>query len=215
MAALTGLPFVTAENKFEALAAHDTIIEMSGALNVLAASLMKIANDLRLLGSGPRSGLGELTLPANEPGSSIMPGKVNPTQAEALTMICAQVMGNHVTITVAGASGHLELNVFKPMMIYDLLQSIRLLADGARSFTDNLVVGIEPNRDRIADLVAGSLMLITALNPHIGYENAAKVAKKAFADGTTLREAALALGPVTAEQFDEWVRPEQMIRPSS
>ena len=215
VAALTGLPFVTAENKFEALAAHDTIIEMSGALNVLAASLMKIANDLRLLGSGPRSGLGELTLPANEPGSSIMPGKVNPTQAEALTMICAQVMGNHVTITVAGASGHLALNVFKPVMIYDLLQSIRLLADGARSFTDNLVVGIEPNRDRIADLVAGSLMLITALNPHIGYENAAKVAKKAFADGTTLREAALALGLVTAEQFDEWVRPEQMIRPSS
>ncbi len=215
VARLTGLPFVTAENKFEALAAHDTIIEMSGALNVLAASLMKIANDLRLLGSGPRSGLGELTLPANEPGSSIMPGKVNPTQAEALTMVCAQVMGNHVTITVAGASGHLELNVFKPVMIYDLLQSIRLLADGARSFTDNLVVGIEPNRDRIADLGAGSLMLITALNPHIGYENAAKVAKKAFADGTTLREAALALGLVTAEQFDEWVRPEQMVRPSS
>ena len=215
VARLTAQAFLTAENKFEALAAHDTIIEMSGALNVLAASLMKIANDLRLLGSGPRSGLGELTLPANEPGSSIMPGKVNPTQAEALTMVCAQVMGNHVTITVAGASGHLELNVFKPVMIYDLLQSIGLLADGARSFTDNLVVGIEPNRDRIADLVAGSLMLITALNPHIGYENAAKVAKKAFADGTTLREAALALGLVTAEQFDEWVRPEHMVRPSS
>ena len=215
VAALTGLPFRAAENKFEALAAHDTIIEMSGALNVLAASLMKIANDLRLLGSGPRSGLGELTLPANEPGSSIMPGKVNPTQAEALTMVCAQVMGNHVTITVAGASGHLELNVFKPVMIYDLLQSIRLLADGARSFTDNLVVGIEPNRDRIEALVAGSLMLITALYPHIGYENAAKVAKKAFADGTTLREAALALGLVTAAQFDEWVRPERMVRPSS
>ena len=215
VATLTGLPFRAAENKFEALAAHDTIIEMSGALNVLAASLMKIANDLRLLGSGPRSGLGELTLPANEPGSSIMPGKVNPTQAEALTMVCVQVMGNHVTITVAGASGHLELNVFKPVMIYDLLQSIRLLADGARSFTDNLVVGIEPNRDRIEALVAGSLMLITALNPHIGYENAAKVAKKAFADGTTLREAALALGLVTAAQFDEWVRPERMVRPSS
>ena len=215
VARLTGLAFLTAENKFEALAAHDTIIEMSGALNVLAASLMKIANDLRLLASGPRSGLGELSLPANEPGSSIMPGKVNPTQAEALTMVCAQVMGNHVTITVAGASGHLELNVFKPVMIYDLLQSIGLLADGTRSFTDNLVVGIEPNRDRIAALVGESLMLITALNPHIGYDNAAKVAKKAFADGTTLREAALALGLVTAEQYDEWVQPEQMIRPSS
>ena len=215
MARLTGLPFRTAENKFEALAAHDTIIEMSGALNVLAASLMKIANDLRLLGSGPRSGFGELTLPANEPGSSIMPGKVNPTQAEALTMVCAQVMGNHVTITVAGASGHLELNVFKPVMIYDLLQSIRLLGDSIRSFTDNLVVGIEPNRDRIAALVADSLMLVAALNPHIGYDNAAKVAKKAFSDGITLREAVLTLGLVTAEQYDDWVQPEQMVRPSS
>ena len=214
VAALTGLPFVSASNKFEAIAAHDTIIEVSGALNVVAASLNKIANDVRLLGSGPRSGLGELILPANEPGSSIMPGKVNPSQAEALTMVCAQVMGNHVTITFAGASGHLELNVFKPVMIYNLLQSIQLLGDAARSFTDNTVVGIKPNTQRIDDLLGNSLMLVTALSPHIGYDNAANIAKKALVEGTTLREAALSLGAVTAEQFDEWVRPEVMVRPA-
>ena len=212
-AKITGLPFVTAPNKFEALAAHDALIEASGALNVVAASLMKIANDIRLLGSGPRSGLGELRLPANEPGSSIMPGKVNPTQCEALTMVCTQVMGNHVTVTIAGASGHLELNVFKPVMIHNLLHSIRLLGDAASSFTDHCVAGIEPNTERIAELRDGSLMLVTALNPHIGYDNAAKVAKKAHAEGTTLREAAKALGLLTDEQFDEWVRPEKMVDP--
>ena len=215
VAVLTGLPFVSAPNKFEAIAAHDTIIEVSGALNVVAASLNKIANDIRLLGSGPRSGFGELVLPANEPGSSIMPGKVNPTQAEALTMVCAQVMGNHVTITIAGASGHLELNVFKPVMIYNLPQSIQLLGDAARSFADNTVVGIEPNTQRINELLANSLMLVTALSPHIGYDNAANVAKKALVEGITLREAALSLGAVTAEQFDEWVRPELMVRPAN
>ncbi len=212
-AKITGLPFVTAPNKFEALAAHDALIEASGALNVIAASLMKIANDIRLLGSGPRSGLGELRLPENEPGSSIMPGKVNPTQCEALTMVCTQVMGNHVTVTIAGASGHLELNVFKPVMIHNLLHSIRLIGDAASSFTDNCVAGIEPNVERIAQLRDDSLMLVTALNPHIGYDNAAKVAKKAHAEGTTLREAAKALGLLTDEQFDEWVRPEKMVDP--
>ena len=212
-AKITGLPFVTAPNKFEALAAHDALIEASGALNVIAASLMKIANDIRLLGSGPRSGLGELRLPENEPGSSIMPGKVNPTQCEALTMVCTQVMGNHVTVTIAGASGHLELNVFKPVMIHNLLHSIRLIGDAASSFTDNCVAGIEPNVERIAQLRDDSLMLVTALNPHIGYDNAAKVAKKAHAEGTTLREAATALGLLTDEQFDEWVRPEKMVDP--
>ena len=210
---LTGLPFVTAANKFEALASHDAIIELSGAYNVLAASLLKIANDIRLLGSGPRSGLGELHLPENEPGSSIMPGKVNPTQAEALTMVATQVMGNHVTVTVAGSQGHFELNVFKPVMIYDLLQSGRLIADACVSFTDNCVVGIEPNRARIKQLLEGSLMLVTALNPHIGYDKAAKVAKKAHAEGTSLKEAAVALGFLTAEEFDKFVRPEQMIGP--
>ncbi len=214
VAKLTGLPFATAATKFEALAAHDTVIEVSGALNVLAASLMKIGNDIRFLGSGPRSGLGELSLPENEPGSSIMPGKVNPTQAEALTMVCAQVIGNHVTVTVAGASGHFELNVFKPVMIYDLLQSIRLMADAAISFADNCVAGIRANEARIAELVDRSLMLVTALNPHIGYDNAAKVAKKAHAEGTTLKAAALALGLVTAEDFDRWVRPDAMLGPS-
>ena len=211
----TGLPFVTAPNKFEALAAHDAIIEASGALNVIAASLMKIANDIRFLASGPRSGLGELSLPENEPGSSIMPGKVNPTQAEALTMVCAQVIGNHTTITVAGASGHFELNVFKPVMIYGLLQSIRLLADAAVSFHNNCVVGITPNLDRIEELLNRSLMLVTALAPHIGYDNATKIAKKAHAEGTTLREAAAALGLVSGEDFDRWVRPEQMIGPNN
>jgi fumarate hydratase class II len=210
---LTGIAFHTAPNKFEALAAHDAMVELSGALNVLAASLMKIANDVRLLGSGPRCGLGELVLPANEPGSSIMPGKVNPTQAEALTMVCAQVMGNHVTVTVAGSNGHFELNVFKPVIIYAVLQSARLLADASRSFVDNCVAGIEANRARIDQLMHESLMLVTALNPHIGYDNAAKVAKKAFAENTTLKDAAVALGLLSAEQFDEWVRPENMLGP--
>jgi fumarate hydratase class II len=214
VAMTTGLPFVTAPNKFEALAAHDAVVEASGALNVLAASLMKIANDIRFLASGPRSGLGELILPENEPGSSIMPGKVNPTQAEALTQICAQVIGNHTAITVAGASGHFELNVFKPVMIHNLLQSIRLMADGCASFAARCVAGIEANRDRIAELVERSLMLVTALTPHIGYDNAAKIAKKAHADGTTLKEAALALGLVTEAQFDDWVRPERMLGPT-
>ena len=214
VAEITGLPFVTAPNKFEALAAHDAIVEASGALNTLAASLMKIANDIRFLGSGPRSGLGELLLPANEPGSSIMPGKVNPTQAEALTQVCAQVMGNHTAITVAGASGHFELNVFKPVMIYNLLQSIRLLADAAVSFADNCVAGIAADRERIAALLGRSLMLVTALAPHIGYDNAAKIAKTAHEEGSTLREAAVVLGLVTPEQFDEWVRPEAMLGPS-
>ena len=213
VARITGLPFVTAPNKFEALAAHDAIVEASGAYNVLAASCMKIANDIRLAGSGPRSGLGELLLPENEPGSSIMPGKVNPTQAEALTMVATQVMGNHVTITVAGSQGHFELNVFKPVMIYNLLQSGRLLADACVSFAENCVEGIQPNRERIRQLLEQSLMLVTALNPHIGYDNAAKVAKKAHAENLTLREAAVALGLLAAEEFDRLVRPEDMLGP--
>jgi fumarate hydratase, class II len=213
VAKITGLPFVTAENKFEALAAHDALVELSGALNVLAASLTKIANDIRLLGSGPRCGLGELRLPENEPGSSIMPGKVNPTQCEALTMVCAQVMGNHVAVSIAGANGHFELNVYKPVMIHNVLQSVRLLADGCRSFTDKCVVGIEADRERIDELLHRSLMLVTALNPRIGYDNAAKVAKKAYAEGTSLEEAAVALGLLTAEEFAQWVRPEEMIGP--
>jgi fumarate hydratase class II len=213
VARVTGLPFVSAPNKFEALAAHDAIVEASGAFNVLAVSLNKIANDIRFLGSGPRSGLGELILPANEPGSSIMPGKVNPTQCEALTQVCAQVFGNHVTITVAGASGHFELNVFKPVIIYNLLQSIRLLADACTSFTDNCVAGIEADRDRIDELVHRSLMLVTALNPHIGYDNAAKIAKKAHAEGKTLKDVAVELGLLSAEEFDAWVRPERMVGP--
>jgi fumarate hydratase class II len=215
VASITKLPFVTAPNKFEALAAHDAIIEASGALNVFAASLMKIANDIRLLGSGPRCGLGELSLPENEPGSSIMPGKVNPTQCEAATMVCTQIMGNHMTITVAGSNGHFELNVFKPVMIYNLLQSIRLLSDTCHSFVENCVEGIEANRDRIAQLRDESLMLVTALNPHIGYDNAAKIAKKAHKEGTTLKAAAVELGLLTEEQFDQWVKPEQMIGPRS
>jgi fumarate hydratase class II len=214
VSAITGHSFKTAPNKFEALAANDAVVEASGALNVLAASLMKIANDIRFLGSGPRSGLGELLLPENEPGSSIMPGKVNPTQCEALTMVCCQVMGNNVAITVAGSNGHFELNVFKPVMIHNLLQSVRLVADAAVSFTDNCVVGIEANRERIARLMAESLMLVTALNPHIGYDNAAKIAKKAHKDGTTLIEAGTALGLLTEQQFKEWVRPENMVGPS-
>ena len=213
VAEITKLSFVTAENKFEALAAHDAIVESSGALNTLAVSLMKIANDIRLLGSGPRSGIGEIILPANEPGSSIMPGKVNPTQCEALTMVCAQIMGNHTTVSVAGSNGHFELNVFKPVMIYNLLQSIRLIADSAKSFTDNCVVGIEADEKRITAMMENSLMLVTALNPHIGYDNAAKIAKKAYADGSTLKEAAIELDLLTAEQFDEWVDPLTMIKP--
>jgi len=213
VAEATGHDFVTAPNKFEALAAHDALVELSGALNSVAVSAMKIANDIRLLGSGPRSGLGEIALPANEPGSSIMPGKVNPTQCEALTMVCAQVMGNHTTVSVAGSHGHLELNVFKPVMIYAVLQSIRLLADSAVSFTDNCVTGIAANTQRIDKLMNESLMLVTALNPHIGYDNAAKIAKKAHADGTTLQEAGIELGLLTQEQFAEWIVPREMIKP--
>ncbi|MEO0641973.1 MAG: class II fumarate hydratase [Pseudomonadota bacterium] len=213
VAQATGHAFVTAPNKFEALAAHDALVELSGALNSVAVSAMKIANDIRLLGSGPRSGLGEIALPANEPGSSIMPGKVNPTQCEALTMVCAQVMGNHTTVSVAGSHGHLELNVFKPVMIYAVLQSIRLLSDSAVSFTDKCVAGIEANTARIDTLMNESLMLVTALNPHIGYDNAAKIAKKAHTDGTTLKEAGLELGLVTEEQFAQWIVPSEMIRP--
>ena len=213
VAAFTGLDFVTAENKFEALAAHDAFVEMSGMLNTIAASLNKIANDIRLLGSGPRSGLGELSLPENEPGSSIMPGKVNPTQCEAMTMVCAQVMGNHTAISVAGTQGHMELNVFKPVMAYNLIQSMRLLGDAAVSFTDNCVVGIVPNEDNIRNLMERSLMLVTALAPKIGYDNATIVAKTAHKNGTTLREEAVGGGFVTETEFDAIVRPEDMIGP--
>jgi fumarate hydratase class II len=210
----TGLPFVTAPNKFEALAANDAEVELSGALNTLAASLFKIASDIRLMGSGPRSGIAEISLPENEPGSSIMPGKVNPTQVEALTMVCCQVMGNHVAITVAGSQGHFELNVYKPVIIYNLLQSIKLIAEGAVSFTDNCVAGIVPNEKRIQDLLDRSLMLVTALAPKIGYDKAAQIAKTAHKQGTTLREEALALG-ITEEDFNAVVRPELMIKPGS
>ena len=213
VADMTGHAFVTAPNKFEALAAHDALVELSGALNSVAVSCMKIANDIRLLGSGPRCGLGEISLPANEPGSSIMPGKVNPTQCEALTMVCAQVMGNQVAVSIAGSNGHMELNVFKPVMIYNVLQSIRLLSDATRSFTDNCVTGIEANEARIEKLLNESLMLVTALNPHIGYDNAAKIAKKAHADGTTLKEAGMELGLLTEEQFEQWIVPQDMIKP--
>ena len=213
VAGFTGLDFVTAENKFEALAAHDAFVEMSGMLNTIAASLNKIANDIRLLGSGPRSGLGELSLPENEPGSSIMPGKVNPTQCEALTMVCAQVMGNHTAISVAGAQGHMELNVFKPVMAYNLIQSMRLIGDAAVSFTDNCVVGIEPNTANIITLMERSLMLVTALAPKIGYDNATVIAKTAHKNGTTLREEAVGGGYVSDAEFDEIVRPEDMIAP--
>jgi fumarate hydratase class II len=210
---ITNIPFVTAENKFEAMAAHDAIVEASGAANTIACSLMKIANDIRLLGSGPRCGIGEIHLPENEPGSSIMPGKVNPTQSEAMTMVCTQVMGNHMTITVAGSNGHFELNVFKPVMIYNLLQSIRLLSDACRSFTDNCIIGIEPNKERITKLLNESLMLVTALNPVIGYDNAAKIAKKALHDNKTLKEVAVELKLLTPDEFDKAVRPEKMIGP--
>jgi len=213
IAAITGLPFTTAPNKFEALAAHDAMVFTHGAMNTVAASLFKIANDIRYLGSGPRSGLGELALPENEPGSSIMPGKVNPTQCEALTMVCAQVFGNQTTITVAGASGQFELNVFNPVMAYNFLQSTRLLADAAVSFTEHCVVGIEPRRDNIAKALERSLMLVTALAPKIGYDAAAKIAKTAHKNGTTLREEAVGGGYVTEAEFDALVRPEKMIGP--
>lgn len=209
----TKIPFVTAENKFEALATHDALVEVSGALNSVAVSLMKIANDIRLLGSGPRCGIGELNLPENEPGSSIMPGKVNPTQSEAMTMVCAQVMGNHVAVSVGGATGHFELNVFKPVIVFNVLNSIRLIADACESFVDHCVVGIEANVKQIKKHLDNSLMLVTALNPHIGYDNAAKIAKTAHKNGTTLKEEAVKSGLLTAEQFDKIVRPEDMIQP--
>ncbi|KAJ3219542.1 fumarase fum1 [Dinochytrium kinnereticum] len=213
ISSITGLPFQTAPNKFEALAAHDAIVEASGALNVLAVSLNKIANDIRFLGSGPRCGLGELSLPENEPGSSIMPGKVNPTQCEAMTMVCAQVVGNNTAITFAGAQGHFELNVFKPVLIRNLLHSIRLLADASVSFTDKCVVGITPNEKKISSLLHESLMLVTSLNPYIGYDNAAKAAKKAHKEGTSLKQATVSLGLLTEEEFERYVRPEKMIGP--
>lgn len=209
----TGIPFVTAENKFEALATHDALVEVSGSLKNLAVSLMKIANDIRLLGSGPRSGIGELQLPENEPGSSIMPGKVNPTQSEAMTMVCAQVIGNDVAVSIGGMSGHFELNVFKPVIVFNVLNSVRLLADAMDSFTDNCLVGIEANRTQIKKHVDNSLMLVTALNPHIGYDKAAKIAKTAHKNGTTLKEEAINLGYMTAEEFDKAVRPEEMTGP--
>ncbi len=215
VAAETKLPFVSAKNKFAALAGHEALVFAHGALKTLAAALAKIANDIRLLASGPRSGLGELRIPENEPGSSIMPGKVNPTQAEALTMLCAQVMGNDVALNIGGASGHFELNVYKPLIIHAFMQSARLLADGSRSFEEHCARGIEPNAERIQELLARSLMLVTALAPHIGYDRAAEIAKKAHREGGTLREAALALGYVSAADFDRWGRPESMIGPSA
>ena len=213
IAKLTGKPFVTAPNKFEALATHDAMVEASGVMKTLACSLMKIANDVRWLASGPRSGLGELSIPENEPGSSIMPGKVNPTQSEAMTMVCAQVLGNDVAINVGGASGNFELNVFKPVIIFNLLQSIRLLADACESFDEHCAVGITANTGNIKALMERSLMLVTALNPHIGYDNAAKIAKKAHHENKTLKETAIELGILTAEQFDQWVKPENMVGP--
>ena len=213
IAMLTGLPFKTAPNKFAALAGHEPLVALHGAIKTLAVALMKVANDVRWLASGPRSGLGEIVIPENEPGSSIMPGKVNPTQSEAMTMVCAQVMGNDVAVTIGGASGNFELNVFKPLIIHNVLQSIRLLADACTNFNRFCAVGIEPNRARIEDNLHRSLMLVTALNPHIGYDNAAKIAKKAHKDGTTLKEAAVALKLVPPEQFDEWVDPKKMTEP--
>ena len=213
IAEITGLPFRTAENKFEALGGQDCIVELSGALKVVAVSLFKIANDIRWLASGPRSGIGEISIPANEPGSSIMPGKVNPTQCEALTMLCTQVIGNDTTITLAGASGNFELNVYRPVIAYNILQSIRLLADGCRSFSKHAVVGITPNQERIDHNLYNSLMLVTALNPHIGYDKAAEVAKKAFKDKSTLRDAIIQLDYMSGEDFDRLVQPEQMIHP--
>ena len=211
LASQTGLPLVTSPNKFESLASMDALVHAHGALKTLAASLNKIANDVRWLASGPRSGIGELRIPENEPGSSIMPGKVNPTQSEAVTMLCAQVFGNDVAINIGGASGNFELNVFRPLVAHNFLQSVRLLADGMVSFNDHCAMGIEPDRERIADLVSRSLMLVTALNPHIGYDKAAFIAKKAHKEGSSLREAAIASGHLTAEQFAQWVRPDQMV----
>jgi fumarate hydratase class II len=213
IAQMSGLPFVTAKNKFEALAGHDSLVEISGVLNTIACGLNKIANDLRLLGSGPRCGLGELSLPENEPGSSIMPGKVNPTQCEAMTMACAQVMGNHVAVTIGGATGHFELNVFKPLMVANCLQSARLIGDASATFTSNCVDGLKANTARIEELMNASLMLVTALNPHIGYDKASEIAKKAHKEGTTLKQAAVATGYLTAEQFDTWIVPGDMIGP--
>jgi len=213
IAKLTKLPFVSAPNKFEHMAGHDAYVYVHGALNAAATALFKIANDIRLLGSGPRSGLGELILPSNELGSSIMPGKTNPTQSEALTMVCAKVFGNHTTITVAGSQGHFELNVYKPVLAYCMLQSIRLLGDAVNSFTDNCVIGIKANKPRIAELMQRSLMLVTALSPRIGYDKAAQVAKAAHANGTTLREEAIRLGYISEADFDRLVRPEKMTRP--
>jgi fumarate hydratase class II len=211
IAELSGQPMVTAANKFESLAAHDAMVELSGALKRLAVALMKIGNDIRMISSGPRSGIGEINIPSNEPGSSIMPGKVNPTQSEALTMVCCQVIGNDVAVSCGGMNGHFELNVFKPMIIRNVLESITLLADASESFTDNCVIGIEPNYSRIKMHLDNSLMLVTALNTHIGYDNAAKIAKKAYAEDKTLKEAAIELGLLTDAQFDEWVRPEEMV----
>ena len=213
IAQLTKLPFISAENKFESLAANDAIVETHGAIKQLAVSLMKIANDIRMMASGPRSGIGEIIIPSNEPGSSIMPGKVNPTQTEAMTMVCAQIMGNDTTISVAGSNGHFELNVFKPVMISALLQSATLIADACKSFSDNCVAGIKPNLERIEENLKKSLMLVTALSTHIGYENAARIAKKAHADNSTLKKAALESGLLTEQQFDEWVIPAAMISP--
>ena len=213
VARITRLPFVTAPNKFEALAANDAYVSVHGAINAAATALFKIANDIRLLGSGPRSGFGELILPENEPGSSIMPGKVNPTQTEALTMVCCQVFGNQTTITVAGSQGHFELNVYKPVMAHAMLQSIRLMSDAARSFTDHCVTGIRANEKRIKELMERSLMLVTALAPKIGYDNAAEIAKAAHAKGTTLREEAVGGGFVSEDEFDRLVRPEKMVKP--
>jgi len=211
LAALSGLPFVSAPNKFAALSGHEPLVNLSGALKTLAVALMKLANDLRLLGSGPRAGIAEVRLPANEPGSSIMPGKVNPTQCEALSMIACQVLGNDVTLGLAASQGHLQLNVYKPVIIHSLLQSVRLLADGCRNFAEHCVAGLEPDAARMAEHLERGLMLVTALNPHIGYDKAAEIAKKAYAEGTTLREAALALDYVSAEDFDAWVRPQSML----
>ena len=211
IADLTGYPFITAPNKFEALSAHDAMVELSGALKRSAVSLMKIANDVRMLSSGPRCGIGEIIIPDNEPGSSIMPGKVNPTQPEALTMVCAQVIGNDIAVSIGGATGHFELNVFKPVIASNVLQSARLLGDACVSFNDNCAVGIEPNHEVIKKHLQNSLMLVTALNTHIGYEKAAKIAKTAHKENKTLREVAVELGFVTAEQFDAWVRPEKMV----
>lgn len=211
---LTGLPFISAPNKFEALACNDALVQLSGALNSYAVALMRIANDIRFLGSGPRCGISELILPSNEPGSSIMPGKVNPTQCEAVTMVCAQVMGNHTTVSIAGSNGHFQLNVFKPVIISNVLQSIRLLADSSASFTDHCVVGIRPNHSKIEEHLQQSLMLVTCLNPHIGYDNASKAAKKAYEENSSLKEACVSLGLLTSEKFDEIVRPEKMLGPS-